>query len=237
MGLILAKGFDPTTYKPLAPLEEWIRHANNSLGSLGLMAEGGTARQSYFINSLTDTPFNIEIIHLYEDDENKYATDIQIYGNPMREFQSPLGTAYLKFYMLSPSESGRIYSVQQDDVGTDIQVPHMTLDEYLNDFATIIDSFVEGDDGDGNITEIEGATNIDRFIKCFSIICNLGTYVIPSAGVGATLTYTDLYYYNQSNLLLRDKIDILVYSELPYNNINVVDTDTPIEVNASEYPI
>jgi len=224
MAVIVARGFNPVTIEPLVTLEEYIPYNNNSLSSLGLFAEGGTLTQSYFINALTETPFNIQSVYLYIDAEGTWSKDIQVWGDSKRAFISPLGTPKLRFYLLSPSESNRIHTVELDSEGNKTLVSHITLDEYQNDATTAIEEYH---------TEGSGVTSMDNFIQSFDIICNIADYGLT--GDVVTTEYLDLYYYDTDNPTLRQKYDILVYCELPFNNINVLDTETPIGVSSSDY--
>lgn len=215
----LARGFDPTTYEPLGLVEQYIEDANNTIRSVPLMAEGGTAKQSFFINSLTQTPFNIETLHLYQDNSKVFYNEIQLYAAQKSKFSSPLGNPRLRFYTLSPSSSDRVNSAELNADGDLISVEHLTLDEYLNDFqAAIASKHADG----------AGATVLDNFLQSFDVFCNVANEIITSPGGEVEYDYINLYKMDPSDSTKRHKIDVLVYSELPFNNINVITTKTPI---------
>lgn len=221
--IVIARSFNPTTFAPLATLERWRPGANNSMNSLGLVAEGGTIRQSFFINCSTDAPFNIELNHLYQSDDTLYGTDIQLMGESKKKFASPLGTPRLRFYVCSPSTSERYTSLETDTDGNDILVSHLTADEFLNDFSAAVTALHASG---------AGVTTLDNFLQSFDIICNIG-----SEDSDGNITYSNLYYNDPSQAGKRHKIDFLVYAELPYNNTSAIDTDYPIGVSASEYVV
>ena len=224
MSVIMAKNFDSITKEPLAIIEEYVEYGNNSKNSIGLMAEGGTLTQSYYINSLTDTPFNIESSHLYVDTEHTYSTNIQLFGVSRQEIQTPLGTPKIRFYVCSPTSGDRLHSIVQDSTGTSIVVTHLTLDEFENDFQNSITLF----HSDGS-----GVTALDNFLQSFVTVANVADYTL--AGQNVTISYLTLYYRNPANVAERHKIDVLIYAELPFNNINVIDTKTPIGISATDY--
>jgi hypothetical protein len=225
MSCIIAKGFDTITNNPLGLIAQYQPDGNNAIQSIGLMAEGGTINQSYYINSLTDAPFNIVPFYLYQDDTRFYSTDIQVFGVSQLSFTSPLGTPRLRFYLCSPSQSSRVATVETTTSGTDVLVSHLTLEEYLTDFATNVETYHSADSPSpkGN-----GVTAVDNFLQAFDVICNIGTYTI-----GGVINYLNLYYNDPNFPTKRHKFDILVYTELPFNNINVATTEYPIGVSES----
>jgi hypothetical protein len=227
MSVRLARNFDTITYEPLGEAAIYSPDANNSLRSFGFTSEGGTIRQSYFINSISAAPFNIEHLHVYQPDVNYYSTNIQVFGSFKLPFVTPLGTPRMRFYLCSPSTSSRVATVEQDGNGDDILVYHLTLDEYINDTYNAIDSLHA--DGPG---VNYGTHKLDNFLQAFDVICNIGTYSLAGA-----LTYYNLYYNDPNNASQRHKYDILAYVELPQNNINTFTSDYTIDVSESTLPL
>ena len=218
--LLIVKGYDPINLEPIGPIDLHETNDNDSIACLDFIAEGGTYRQSFFINCTTDSPYNLKKFHLYNESETYYETNIQIYAENKSKISSPLGDPRLRYYVLSPSASQRIVTLETSAAGAAILVTHLTLDEYENDFAAAITSF-HGSQA--------GLTDLDRFLQTFKTICNVGSYDIDG-----DITYYDLYYNDPLQTTKRHKLDVIAYAELPFNNIMMIQEDYATTVSSDQ---
>lgn len=223
----IARAFDPVTHAPIGIIEDYDPNANNAINSLGFFGEGGTLRQAFFVDALSDTPFSLVPFFVYAEKITHKETNIQISSALKIPFITALGTPRIRYYLCSRPDQD-FYSYVRNDDGDLTRVRHCTLDEMTNSFADFLATeyeFVAESESDALVQKRQ---RLDRFISTFDTICKIGSYSV--VGDDVVHTASDLFFKNQSDSGKRDKYDIVSFVELPFNNINIYNTSMTIQL-------